>query len=203
MSNNATWTIIDRGEPDSYFAIWDLIDYMGQGTILSENCRLLKEVWEENALTNSYGNGSAELLESVMPDYMVKKQMVDFVQGLIYCLVPTDGNSFNADLAQQFEEVVTKGFESMKSKLSSTPLEFIEQGFKKLNEDRIKNGDPAVAEKFEVVRGNIGYLTAKKILADGIDISAWSTSFKYFTNYYTNIILKKGKEEELKKSDFY
>ena len=130
MSNNATWTIIDRGEPDSYFAIWDLIDYMGQGTILSENCRLLKEVWEENALTNSYGNGSAELLESVMPDYMVKKQMVDFVQGLIYCLVPTDGNSFNADLAQQFEEVVTKGFESMSRKLSSTPLEFIEQGLR-------------------------------------------------------------------------
>jgi len=195
MSNNATWTIIDRGEPDSYFAIWDLIDYMGQGSILNEHCRLLKEVWEENALTNSYGNGSAELLESVMPDYTVKKQMIDFVQGLIYCLAPIDGNSFNSDLAQQFKEVVTKGFVSMSSKLSSTPAEFIEEGYNNLKQSCA--ADDVVPLKFEVVSGNIGYATAKKILADSIDITAWSTSFKYFTNYYTNIILKKAEPDFL------
>ena len=35
-TNNRTWTVIDRGEPDSYFAIWDFISYIGQGGILRD-----------------------------------------------------------------------------------------------------------------------------------------------------------------------
>jgi len=71
-SNNRTWTVIDRGETDSYLAIWDFVDYTQQGESLQEQCNLLKEVWEEMALTNSHGR-SSKLLDEVMSDYAEKK----------------------------------------------------------------------------------------------------------------------------------
>lgn len=67
--------MIDRGEPDSYFAIWDFIGYIGQGGILRDQCQLLREVWEEMALTNSAGTDQ-QLLNIVMRDYDVKRDML-------------------------------------------------------------------------------------------------------------------------------
>ena len=113
-SNNATWTIIDRGEPESYLAIWDVIDYIGQGVLLKDECKLLREVWEEMALANSAnfadsGDSRNALLDIVMKNYDVKQEMYNFVQALIYCLVPKKGHLFNANLAKNFEMVVKKG----------------------------------------------------------------------------------------------
>lgn len=114
MANNATWTIIDRGEPESYFAIWDLVDYIGQGVMLKEECKLLREVWEEMALANSAnfaedGDSRNALLDIVMKNYDVKQTMYNFVQALIFCLVPKKGHLFDAELAKNFEMVVKAG----------------------------------------------------------------------------------------------
>lgn len=112
MSNNATWTIIDRGEPDSYFAIWDLIDYIGQGGTFKEQVKWLKNTWEELALANSYVENHY-LLEKLMEDYPLKKRMVDLVGALASCIVPKKG-LFTGELAEQFEMVVLAAVEAQK-----------------------------------------------------------------------------------------
>jgi len=53
LNNNATWAVIDRGQPNSFVPIWKLIDMTGQGSNYSEEVKLLKEQWEEMALTNT------------------------------------------------------------------------------------------------------------------------------------------------------
>jgi hypothetical protein len=187
MANNATWTIIDRGEPDSYFAIWDLVDYMGQGTLLKDQCQLLKETWEMYALTNSYGNQSVELVSAVMRDYYHKKQMFNFVQALIDCLRPIKENRFDILLCNQFEDVVKKGFEAINDTAIINPTHFIQEGFKRA--DDIDPGE----EKFEVYPFFDGYTTAEEILLKA-DRNEWSNSFTYYTESYRNSIMQKGKK---------
>jgi hypothetical protein len=77
MSNNGTWAVIDRGEPESYLAIWDLIDYVGQGGLFQKQITLLQLVWEETALANVT---NSELLSHMMPRYQTKKSMFEFVK---------------------------------------------------------------------------------------------------------------------------
>lgn len=128
MSNNATWTIIDRGEPDSYFSIWDLIDYIGQGGTFKEQVKWLKNTWEELALANSYVENHY-LLEKLMEDYPLKKRMVDLVGALASCIVPKNG-VFTAELAEQFEMVVLAAVEAQKNnQISTSPNDFIDAGF--------------------------------------------------------------------------
>ena len=114
MSNNATWAVIDRGEPDSYLAIWDFIEYMGQGGMLERQCKLLKNTWEEMALENNSLQNPNLTLTIVMRDFEIKKKLREFVQALIFCIVPTREGPFryNSVLANQFQKVVEAAVES-------------------------------------------------------------------------------------------
>lgn len=150
MNNNATWTVIDRGEPDSYFAIWDLVDYLGSGGMLKDECKLLREAWEEMALTNSAvakgASGSNELLEIVMRDYDIKLKMYNFVQALIFCLVPKSGCRYDADLADNFEKVLKSGCSAITSNGGIfDPKQLIEKGVELLKEKTTKGASAAVA----------------------------------------------------------
>lgn len=189
MTNNATWTVIDRGESDSYFAIWDLVDYMGLGGTFQEQCKLLREVWEETALSNDLND--SELLRLVMKDYDRKKRMFLFVQSLIYSLVPANGNFvFDASLADQFAEVVKAAVNLQYSSMrSDTPLDFIDAGFNHLSINDIDR-------KFELVMDNEGYDVANEILLD-TKIEDWRNSFTYYTDAYTMAILEKGSVSHL------
>ena len=148
MNNNATWTVIDRGEPDSYFAIWDLVGYLGSGGMLTDECKLLREAWEEMALTNSAVakgvDGSNELLEIVMRDYDIKLKMYNFVQALIFCLVPKSGCRYDADLADNFEKVIKSGCSAITSDGGIfDPKQLIEKGVELLKEKTTKGASAA------------------------------------------------------------
>lgn len=186
MANNATWTVIDRGEPDSYFAIWDLIDYMGLGAIFEHECQLLRKVWEEVALSNDLSE--SELLSFVMNDYDEKKKIFRFVHSLIYCMVPTNkAMLFDAAVAEQFGRVVQA---AMKKLIRvDYPIDFIEVGFNELDKE-LDSG--TVERKFELIEENMGYELAKDLLFQ-INIEDRQNSFSYYTDTYTKAILEKGK----------
>jgi hypothetical protein len=187
MNNNATWTVIDRGEPESYFAIWDLIDYMGQGGQLIEQCQLLREVWEEMALSNSPG-GRKELLESLMKNSKKKQRMYNFVQHLIDCLVPNNHVGFDSDLAEQFETALKNGVDILKeggedaTEIFMDPSKLIERGL-----EALVGEEP----KFELVKDTTPYDLAVDIMLETKNTD-WSEYFVYYSDTFTSQILEKG-----------
>jgi len=185
MNNNATWTVIDRGEPGSYFSIWDLVDYMGQGGHLQDQCDLLREVWEEMALSNSPG-GSKELLEMVMKNSKEKQMMYDFVQHLIDSMVPKNHVGFDSDLADQFERALKKGVDILKggeyaAEVSGNPSELFERSLEELDEEA----------KFELVKGTAPYDLAADIMLEAKSTD-WSKYFVYYSDTFASEILEKG-----------
>lgn len=188
MTNNATWTVIDRGDPDSYFAIWDLIDYMGQGGLLKEQCNLLREVWEEMALSNSRG-ASVELLSQVMKNYDEKLSMYNFVKELIACMVVKNHGGFDSELVDQFKRVVEKGVEILAGgqEAVSDPIKFVEKAHNALKE----NGKDENL-MFELVADIAPYDAAKETLVN-MKNSDWTKYFTYYEDTFATAILEKGK----------
>ena len=193
LANNKTWTVIDRGDPDSYFAIWDFIYYIGQGQVFDEQCKLLQTVWEDMALGNSE-RGDDKLLNAVMKDYPTKRKMFDLVEALIYCIVPSNTAVFNPALAQQFGRVVKAAAGAQFIEIQDDPTDFINAGFEKLNRDKRSEGilQPETP-LFQLIEGNIGYKRSKEILID-ISSEQWVTSFIYSDRRWEPIIIEKGKQ---------
>jgi len=187
MTNNATWAVIDRGEPDSYFAIWDLVDYIGQGRLLREQCKLLREVWEEMALKNSQG-ASKELLDVVMKNAEWKQESYDFVMNLIACMVPKNHAGFDSYLSEQFERVVVNAVKSIVAGDSSpaNPNEFILNGFNSMHEGMEENVELI---KFELVNDTVPYDLAEEFLLNTKN-SAWR-DFTYYGDTFASEILEK------------
>ncbi len=186
MSNNATWTIIDRGEPGSYFAIWDLVDYMGQGVVLQNQCKLLREVWEGMALSKSLYREN-DLLKTLMKDYSSKKNIADFVEALIVCLVPKNVYGFfTASLAEQFEAVVRAAASCQSAMRSNDPLAFIRVGFEVLSDEDPENS----AATFELVPECPAYHQAMSFFLSASD-KDWD-EFCYYSLTYKSSILEKG-----------
>lgn len=192
LANNKTWTVIDRGDPDSYFAIWDFIRYIGQGEVFEEQCKLLQEVWEDMALGNSE-QGDEKLLNLVMKDYPTKKKMFDLVEALIYCIVPFNATAFNPALAQQFGRVVKAAAVAQLTEIQDNPLDFVNAGFENLKKfETSKDSSQPETPLFQLIEGNIGYERAKEILTD-ISSEQWMTSFTYSDRRWEPIIIEKGK----------
>lgn len=189
MTNNATWTVIDRGDPDSYFAIWDLIDYMGQGGLLKEQCDLLREVWEEMALSHSRG-ASVELLSQVMKNYDEKLSMYNFVKQLITCMVVKNHGGFDSELVDQFKRVVEKGASILAGgqETVSNPIEFINKAYSAILEEN-EEERPLT---FELVADIAPYDAAKETLVK-MKNSDWTKYFTYFEDTFATAILEKGK----------
>lgn len=188
MSNNATWTVIDRGEPSSYFAVWDLIDYMGQGGMLQDEANLLKEVWQESALTKSSSYlGENALLSVVMDNYGSKKAMYDFVDNLVDCIVPTSPGIFTREVADQFEAVLKAArIAQSGNQVQDDPEQFIEAGFEKLKEDK-----PNMKRSFAVVKGIPSYRAAEAILLNARNTD-WANHFSYYSGTFNSKIMEKG-----------
>lgn len=134
-TNNATWTIIDRGEPESYVAVWELLDYIGQGVTLVEVRSHLKAAWEYLAIHNSDQEGlDDELLELLIQNVEGKKNVYKFFNSIISCLVSKKG-IIDKDVCTQFEDVMKKAIESQKNSFASSPKNFIENGYELLKKD--------------------------------------------------------------------
>lgn len=192
MSNNRTWTVIDRGEPDSYFAIWDLVDYLGQGGLLKEECKLLREVWEEMAISNSIsfdGNYKSNMLLSiVMRNYDEKLKLYNFVQSLIYCLVPKNGFRYDSSFAKNFEQVLLSSIKEITASIFD-PNDLVQAGVESIQED-----DSTFELKFELVKGNEGYDLAMEILND-TSINDWNNYFTYYSDTFAASIVNKGEKK--------
>jgi len=197
MSNNATWTVIDRGEPSSYFAVWDLIDYMGQGGLLQEQVELLREVWQESALTkSSVYIGENALLSVVMDNYGSKKAMYDFVDNLVDCIVPTSPGIFTRKVADQFEAVVTEAAQLQAGDhVQDNPELFITKGFEKLQKVEESKRDENIVYThllFKVVEGTPPYRAAEAILLNARNTD-WANHFSYYSGTFNSKIMEKGK----------
>jgi len=189
MTNNASWSVIDRGESDSYLAIWDFIEFMGQGGLLKEQCILLQEVWEEKALVNSIG-ASRELLALVMVDHTLKYKMYNFVMDLIACMVLKNHSSFDSALAEQFKRVVEKGRSMMGCGDNLlTPINFISTAFLAIQEE----GENIM---FELVENVDAYDAAKETLTNAKNMD-WLNSFTYYNDTFSSAIFEKGKPDYL------
>ena len=186
MSNNATWTIIDRGEPGSYFPIWDLVDYIGQGGVLQEQCQMLREVWEGTALSKSISDNN-DLLDIVMPNHSLKQNVFNFVDAIIACVVPTGVTAglFTGALADQFEEVMREAAKSQRSKeVKHDPTSFISAGF-------AGAGISAVDKQtFAIRKDSPAYQYANNFML-GASTEDWA-EFSYYTDIYRARILEKG-----------
>ena len=186
MSNNATWTIIDRGEPGSYFPIWDLVDYIGQGGVLQEQCQLLREVWEGTALSKSISDNN-DLLDIVMPNHSLKQNVFNFVDAIITCVVPTGATAglFTGALADQFGDVMKAAAEGQRSNgVKHNPTLFISAGF-------AGAGISAVDKRtFEIRPGSPAYQYANNFML-GASTEDWA-EFSYYTDIYRARILEKG-----------
>uniref|UniRef100_A0A7S4S2X3 Fucolectin tachylectin-4 pentraxin-1 domain-containing protein n=1 Tax=Ditylum brightwellii TaxID=49249 RepID=A0A7S4S2X3_9STRA len=190
MTNNATWTVIDRGEPTSYFAVWDLIDYMGQGDYFSRQCDLLKAEWKSMALKNMQANpGDAELLAELWTFGPLEPvlEVSKFLSNLASCLVPVDMGTFDSNLANQFESVVKLAALAAKEDPSVTfsPKEFIEAG--SAGTEKLKFSVFENCPEYEVT----------KALMSSFTPSHWSCFDLAFTETVKNAVISLGKRDRL------
>jgi hypothetical protein len=176
MSNNATWNVIDRGETSSYMAVWDLIDYVGQGGLFEQQIKLLQTSWEEMALTSEFND--TQLLRSLITDYDCKKSMFDFVQNLIMCIPP-----FNDQVhVDQFKAVVTNAVQAQQTVLQSNPTAFINAGFQKFDSN---------IKPFQLAENSLEYRKAAGMMC-GYSKEDWANSFKYY-NVFSSTFMDRGK----------
>ena len=68
---------------------------------------LLKTTWEKKAMRNCMPEDS-ELLSTVLDDSLPSVNLFEIVSKLVNSLVPTKGNSYDMDLADEFEAVIRR-----------------------------------------------------------------------------------------------
>jgi hypothetical protein len=111
MRNNATWTIIDRGETSSYLPVWELIEFHKGTEQFKDQVSMLKTTWEQMALEN-HRPQDIDLLSEVM-DEAPKTQVLQIVAKLALCIVPKNGNEYNTALADKFETILRNANQSV------------------------------------------------------------------------------------------
>ena len=130
--------MIDRGEDQSYLPIWELVEYIGQGSTYTSQVQTLKEAWEKCALENSTSENK-ELMRALFPQGVEKSKAYDtiisFLRSLVACLIPLELGRFDSNLADQFTEVV-KNYIAEGNIDVMGPDYFIDEAFKDTNEDR-------------------------------------------------------------------
>ena len=130
--------MIDRGEPQSYFPIWELVEYITQGSYLTSQVKTLKNAWQNCALENSTSENN-EFLKVLYPDGVVEREgkeaILTFLRSLVACLIPSKLGRFDSNLADQFATVVEKYIKTENINVMG-PDKFIEEAFENTNENR-------------------------------------------------------------------
>ena len=122
---------------------------------------LLKTTWEKKAMRNCMPEDS-ELLSTVLDDSLPSVNLFEIVSKLVNSLVPTKGNSYDMDLADDFEAVIRRAIKKEtapkpKSLDGSAPEPksldaFVEAEPKSLDAFVDKGFDDKKPRKFEIVQ---------------------------------------------------
>lgn len=180
--------MIDRGDSNTYFSIWELIEFMNL-TAFEKQCKLLKAQWMRMALDNysKYPRDQKLLIDLWQSSAASSAEVSAFMKALIGCLIPKKLAPFDNELAGQFERVVKSASARQNAVPALTPTQFIKAGFDDLPID-------AANQLFTLVEGTTEYelASAQMLAMTKVDFMEFGNTYNKQKN--AKLILAKGKK---------